>query len=188
MDLLKCESGSLLFVFGAKMKKGEMGMDLKELGLKIAGKIEKDWFEYQAYEDYYGIMKALLPDDMDGAVAGLKWLSETISDRMAILVGKDLDLGRKMMGLHKRVLLAAAPWDFDSYLLYIEWNRQPEAMFYRPRRFALKPLVDALMDLVEYDKIDKVRGMDIVFVTSAKTDEEARELLRLFNMPFAKNA
>jgi len=39
---------------------------------------------------------------------------------------------------------------------------------------------------VEYDKIDKVRGMDIVFVTSAKTDEEARELLRLFNMPFAK--
>jgi large subunit ribosomal protein L5 len=40
---------------------------------------------------------------------------------------------------------------------------------------------------VEYDKIDKVRGMDVVFVTSAKTDEEARELLRLFNMPFAKN-
>ena len=41
---------------------------------------------------------------------------------------------------------------------------------------------------IEYDKIDKVRGMDIIFVTSAKTDEEARELLRLFNMPFAKNA
>ena len=39
---------------------------------------------------------------------------------------------------------------------------------------------------VEYDKIDKVRGMDIIFVTTAKTDEEARELLRLFNMPFAK--
>ena len=39
---------------------------------------------------------------------------------------------------------------------------------------------------IEYDKIDKVRGMDVVFVTTAKTDEEARELLRLFNMPFAK--
>jgi large subunit ribosomal protein L5 len=39
---------------------------------------------------------------------------------------------------------------------------------------------------VEYDKIDKVRGMDVIFVTTAKTDEEARELLRLFNMPFAK--
>ena len=39
---------------------------------------------------------------------------------------------------------------------------------------------------VEYDKIDKVRGMDVIFVTTAKTDEEARELLTLFNMPFAK--
>ncbi len=39
---------------------------------------------------------------------------------------------------------------------------------------------------VEYDKVDKVRGMDIIFVTTANTDEEARELLKLFNMPFAK--
>jgi large subunit ribosomal protein L5 len=39
---------------------------------------------------------------------------------------------------------------------------------------------------IEYDKVDKIRGMDIIFVTTAKTDEEARELLRLFNMPFAK--
>ena len=39
---------------------------------------------------------------------------------------------------------------------------------------------------IEYDKIDKVRGMDIIFVTTAKTDEEARELLTQFNMPFAK--
>ena len=40
---------------------------------------------------------------------------------------------------------------------------------------------------IEYDKIDKVRGMDIIFVTTAKTDEEAKELLTQFNMPFAKN-
>ena len=39
---------------------------------------------------------------------------------------------------------------------------------------------------IEYDKVDKVRGMDIIFVTTANTDEEARELLKLFNMPFAK--
>ena len=37
---------------------------------------------------------------------------------------------------------------------------------------------------IEYDKIDKVRGMDIIFVTTAKTDEEARELLTLMGMPF----
>ena len=39
---------------------------------------------------------------------------------------------------------------------------------------------------IEYDKIDKVRGMDISFITTAKTDEEARELLTLMGAPFAK--
>ncbi len=39
---------------------------------------------------------------------------------------------------------------------------------------------------IEYDKIDKVRGMDIIFVTTAETDEEARELLTQFGMPFKK--
>ena len=39
---------------------------------------------------------------------------------------------------------------------------------------------------IQFDKIDKIRGMDIVFVTTANTDEEARELLRLFGMPFKK--
>ena len=39
---------------------------------------------------------------------------------------------------------------------------------------------------IEYDKVDKVRGMDVIFVTTAKTDEEARELLTQLNMPFAK--
>ncbi len=39
---------------------------------------------------------------------------------------------------------------------------------------------------VEYDKIDKVRGMDIIFVTTANTDEEARELLKFLGMPFAQ--
>ena len=38
---------------------------------------------------------------------------------------------------------------------------------------------------IEYDKIDKIRGMDITFVTTAKTDEEAKELLSLLGMPFS---
>lgn len=40
---------------------------------------------------------------------------------------------------------------------------------------------------IDYDKVDKVRGMDIVFVTSAKTDEEARALLKLMGMPFRES-
>ena len=39
---------------------------------------------------------------------------------------------------------------------------------------------------IQFDKIDKIRGMEVVFVTTAKTDEEARELLRLFGMPFVR--
>jgi large subunit ribosomal protein L5 len=39
---------------------------------------------------------------------------------------------------------------------------------------------------IEYDKVDKVRGMDVIFVTTAKSDEEARELLVQFGMPFSK--
>ena len=41
---------------------------------------------------------------------------------------------------------------------------------------------------IEYDKIDKIRGMDIIMVTTAKTDEEARELLKLLGAPFAGQA
>ena len=39
---------------------------------------------------------------------------------------------------------------------------------------------------IEYDKVEKIRGMEMIFVTSAKTDEEAKELLRLLGMPFAQ--
>ncbi|MCM1153868.1 MAG: 50S ribosomal protein L5 [Roseburia sp.] len=52
--------------------------------------------------------------------------------------------------------------------------------------FALGIKEQLIFPEIEYDKIDKVRGMDVIIVTTAKTDEEARELLRLFNMPFAK--
>ena len=52
--------------------------------------------------------------------------------------------------------------------------------------YALGTKEQLIFPEIEYDKIDKVRGMDVIFVTTAKTDEEARELLTQFNMPFAK--
>ena len=39
---------------------------------------------------------------------------------------------------------------------------------------------------IDYDKVEKIRGMEMIFVTTAKTDEEAKELLRLMGMPFAQ--
>ena len=52
--------------------------------------------------------------------------------------------------------------------------------------YALGIKEQLIFPAIEYDKVDKVRGMDVIFVTTANTDEEARELLRLFGMPFKK--
>ena len=58
--------------------------------------------------------------------------------------------------------------------------------FYGRGNYALGLKEQLIFPEIEYDQVDKVRGMDVVFVTTAKTDEEARELIRLFGMPFAK--
>jgi large subunit ribosomal protein L5 len=52
--------------------------------------------------------------------------------------------------------------------------------------YALGAREQLIFPEIDYDKIDKIRGMDIIVVTTAKTDEEARELLRLLGMPFSK--
>ncbi len=53
--------------------------------------------------------------------------------------------------------------------------------------FALGIREQLIFPEIDYDKVEKVRGMDIIFVTTAKTDEESRELLRLMGMPFEKH-
>ena len=83
-------------------------------------------------------------------------------------------------------------WEFVDRLISIALPRIKDFQGISKRGFdgrgnyALGIREQLIFPEVEYDKIDKVRGMDIIFVTSARTDEEARELLRLFNMPFAK--
>ena len=129
-------------------------MDLTIVASKISEKIKKgDIFDYQPYEDLYGIAREIQKSDVQGGTALLKWLSETIMERMAVLVGKDLELGRKMVGLHRRVLLAAAPHDFDSFMLFVEWNREPSKKFWPPRRRTLKPIADDMQALAD-DKLD----------------------------------
>lgn len=122
-------------------------MNNTELLSKISAAIQKRPLEFQAYEDYYGISRLMLDEDKDIAIANLKWLSETLSKRIPAVVGENLVLGRKLMGLHRRCLLALAPHDFESYLLFVEWNREPEKKFYPPRRHVLKTLVNDLQAL-----------------------------------------
>lgn len=83
-------------------------------------------------------------------------------------------------------------YDFADRLINLSLPRVRDFRGVNPNAFdgrgnyALGIKEQMIFPEIEYDKIDKTRGMDIIFVTTAKTDEEARELLRLFNMPFAK--
>ena len=83
-------------------------------------------------------------------------------------------------------------YDFADRLINLSLPRVRDFRGVNPNSFdgrgnyALGLKEQLIFPEIEYDKIDKTRGMDIIFVTTAKTDEEARELLRLFNMPFAK--
>lgn len=83
-------------------------------------------------------------------------------------------------------------YDFAERLICLSLPRVRDFRGVNPNSFdgrgnyALGIKEQLIFPEIEYDKIDKVRGMDIIFVTTAKTDEEARELLRLFGMPFAK--
>lgn len=83
-------------------------------------------------------------------------------------------------------------YDFADRLINLSLPRVRDFRGVNPNAFdgrgnyALGIKEQLIFPEIEYDKVDKTRGMDIIFVTTAKTDEEARELLRLFSMPFAK--
>ncbi len=81
----------------------------------------------------------------------LKKLSDTIENRIP-QSETDKEL-RSLFMLHKKVLLAAAPFDFESYLLYVEWEREPDKKFYVPRREVMHPVVQAMQDLID-DRLD----------------------------------
>lgn len=107
--------------------------------------------DYQAYVDLKDYCRECMKTDVPLALKYLKKLSNRLETIIPTI--EDIDKMRKMYSLHKAVLLAAAPYDFESYILYIESNRDPEKKFYPPRRKALHPVVEALQELAD-DKLD----------------------------------
>lgn len=92
----------------------------------------------------------------------------------------------------KVTLRGSRMYDFADRLINLALPRVRDFRGVNPNAFdgrgnyALGIKEQLIFPEIEYDKVDKVRGMDIIFVTTANTDEEARELLRLFGMPFKK--
>ena len=126
---------------------------MKKLLEKILQKIKKTPGEYQAYQDlYFMCVETLESGDIELAVRFLKNLSKQCSDAVKACVD-DEDFLKQIFDLHKKTLLKAAPYDFDSFLIYVEWDREPDKKFYLPRRKRLKEIVDALQELAD-DKLD----------------------------------
>lgn len=124
---------------------------MRQLLETIYEKVRAD-HAYQSMEDLYYMSKEAMKNDTALGVEYLKLLSVECERAMhnRSLSGEQV---RLIYNLHRRVCLAAAPYDFDCYLLYVEWNREPDKKFYPPRRKVLKQVVDALQELAD-DKLD----------------------------------
>ena len=130
---------------------------------------------------------------LDTAVADL----QTITGQKAVLTKAKKSIAnfklREGQNIGCKVTLRGEKmYDFMDRLVNLALPRVRDFRGINPNAFdgrgnyALGIKEQLIFPEIEYDKVDKVRGMDIIFVTTAKTDEEARELLTLFNMPFAK--
>ena len=130
---------------------------------------------------------------LDNAVADM----ETITGQKAVLTKAKSSIAnfkiREGMAIGcKTTLRGEKMYEFLDRLVNLALPRVRDFRGVNPNAFdgrgnyALGIKEQFIFPEIEYDKIDKTRGMDIIFVTTAKTDEEARELLTLFNMPFAK--
>lgn len=124
---------------------------MKVLLEKIFQKIKKTPSDIVGYEDLYYMCLEAIGSERDLAIEYLILLSGCIEDTIPGV--DDTGFLQKLFELHKKVLLAAAPYHFESYILYIEWDREPDKKFYPPRRKVLSQVVDALQELAD-DKLD----------------------------------
>lgn len=147
-ELIAITGDWLLFV----IKAGE-SMDIKSLIFELSEMKKKDPYAYRAYEGLYSAYKLNMKDDMAEGIRGLVELSEGIIEAMPTMVVVNKAEAGLLYALHKKVLLEIAPYDFDGYLQYVEWDREPQKKFYMPRRKQLKKVVDALQELAD-DKLD----------------------------------
>lgn len=133
------------------------------------------------------------PKVLDNAVSDM----ETITGQKAVLTKAKKSVAnfkiREGMNIGcKTTLRGEKMYEFLDRLVNLALPRVRDFRGVNPNAFdgrgnyALGIKEQLIFPEIEYDKIDKTRGMDVIIVTTARTDEEARELLTLFNMPFAK--
>lgn len=126
-------------------------MDYGKLSTSIMGAIENRPGDIGAYEDLFSLCQAWAETDFTAAHRANKRLKNLCAGMMGKAPMSQVD---GFYGQWRRSLLFEAPYDFDSYLLYAEINRQAKKRFYQPRRAKLKPVVDSLQALCGDDELD----------------------------------
>lgn len=162
-------------------------------------------FEYDSIMEVPRLEKIVINMGVGEAVLNPKALESAVED-MSIISGQKpiIRKARKSIATYK--LRAGMPigckvtlrgermWEFADRLINVALPRVRDFRgvssnaFDGRGNYSLGIKEQLIFPEIDYDKIEKVRGMDIVFVTSSKTDEEARELLKLFGMPFRQSA
>jgi len=160
-------------------------------------------FEYKNIMEVPKIEKIVINMGVGEAKENAKVLENAVKD-MTIISGQKPVITkakksvanfklREGMSIGCKVTLRGAKmYNFADKLINLSLPRVRDFRGVNPNAFdgrgnyALGIKEQLIFPEISYDQIDKVRGMDIIFVTTAKTDEEARELLRLFGMPFKK--
>lgn len=121
---------------------------MKQLLDIVCSQLEKNPFNFTVFEDLYKLTKETMKSDPKLAVPyGVKLaaecekriMDESLTDQQVF----------DLFNLHEKILLVLAPHHFESYLLYMEWDREPSKKFYPPRRKRLKEVVDALQELAD---------------------------------------
>lgn len=126
-------------------------MDYGKLSTSILGAIERKPEDIGAYEDLFSVCQTWAQEDFKTAHMANKQLRDMCSQKMTTVSMPKVE---GFYGQWRRSLLFEAPYDFDSYLLYTEINRQAKKRFYQPRRAKLKPVVDSLQALCGDDELD----------------------------------
>lgn len=126
-------------------------MDYEKLSTSILSAIENRPGDIGAYEDLFSLCQAWAETDFTAAHRANKHLKYLCAEIMGKAPTSHVE---GFYSLWRRGLLFEAPYDFDSYLTYMELDRQAKKRFYQPRKKQLKPVVDALQALCGDDKLD----------------------------------
>ena len=102
----------------------------------------------EPFEDALALLPGLKEDDPLAEAAYARYVRELAGDKV-VQCGRDVGEAERILRCIEGILALNARSDFDSYMLYMEWNRSPEKRFYQPRRRVLLPLVRDLQDLFD---------------------------------------